>query len=85
MLADEDGDPDAPTEAAALGDGARVATGVGAGGATVRPIGSVLMSMKSLPCFTTTACRPFSWKTWATWSAETFGSWNRICQVVPPV
>ena len=43
------------------------------------------MSMNPLPCLTTIAWRPFSLKTVATWSAVTFASANRICQVVPPV
>ncbi len=76
-------DADGATDALLLG--ASVGTGVGDGSGGRRPIASVLMSMNPLPCLTTIAWRPFALNTVATWSAVTFGSSNRICQVVPPV
>src|SRR6266566_2546186 len=75
-----DGDPDDAADG--LAEPAELGLGAGdaLGAAARRPISSVLMSMKPLFCFTTIACRPFSWKTEATSSGPMLGSANRICQ-----
>ena len=46
---------------------------------------TVLMLMKPEFVFTAVASSPCDLNTASTWSGVTFGSWNRISQVVPPV